>query len=82
MSAKKKKRMDNYIDKKLKKERRGEIFKSLACVRPKQGNFQLLCTYTELSVYAIQCVAKDNDRHFEASAIFDTWFKAVQVEPG
>jgi hypothetical protein len=30
MSAKKKKRMDNYIDKKLKKERRGEIFKSLA----------------------------------------------------
>jgi hypothetical protein len=30
MSSKKKRRLDKYIDKKLKKEARGELFKSLA----------------------------------------------------
>ena len=30
MSSKKRKRMDNYVDKKLQKDRRTELFKSLA----------------------------------------------------
>lgn len=30
MSSRKRKRMENYVDKKLKQERRGELFKSLA----------------------------------------------------
>lgn len=36
MSAKKKKRLDAYIERKLKKEQRKDLIASLACVRPSQ----------------------------------------------